>query len=98
MRFVYMKLDPGKKFKNFYWLEGHLLGDQGRRITVLHYNQSQQCSHCLKTVDEGCPGLGQGKRYEERQGVRAKMLVYMKKVEKLYRLHFTERAVQCDDR
>ena len=40
-RFVYMKLDPEKKFKNFYWLEGPLPGDQGRRITVLYYNQSQ---------------------------------------------------------
>ena len=38
-RFVFMKLDPSKKFKNYYWLEGPLPEDQERRITVLHYNQ-----------------------------------------------------------
>ena len=40
-RYVYMKLNPGQKFKNYYWMEGPLPGDQGRRITVLHYGQLQ---------------------------------------------------------
>ena len=39
-RFVMMKLDPGKKFNNYYWLEGPLPSDKGSRITVNHYNQS----------------------------------------------------------
>ena len=76
-RFVNMKLFPGKKFNNYYWMEGPLPGDQGRRVTVLHYNQSQQCSHCLNTADTGCLGLGNGKRCEENGGQRAKMSEYM---------------------
>ena len=76
-RFGHMKLDPGKKFKNYYWLEGPLPGNLERRITVLHYNQAQQCSYCLKTTEEGCQGMGQGKKCEERNGIRAKLSDYM---------------------
>ena len=47
-RFVNMKLLPGKKFNNYYWVEGPLPGDQGRRVSVLHYNQFQ---HTLKYND-----------------------------------------------
>ena len=50
-RFAYMRLNSGQSFNNYYWMEGPLPGDQGRRITVLHQGQSQQCSHCLKTAD-----------------------------------------------
>ena len=81
-RFVYMKLDPGKKFNNFYWMEGPLPGDQGRRITVTHYNQLQQCSYCLRTADSGCLGFGHGRKCEENGGYRAKMSEYMLSLKK----------------
>ena len=76
-RFVMMKLDPGKKFNNYYWLEGPLPSDKGRRITVNHDNQSQQCSRCLLTAENGCLGFGNGKMCEENKGVRAKMSDYL---------------------
>jgi len=60
-----MELDPGKSFMNYYWMEGPLPGDQGCRITVLHSGQDRQCSHCLKTYSNGCPGQGQGKVCKE---------------------------------
>ena len=76
-RYVSMKIDPGKKFYNYYWMEGPLPGDQGQRITVLYYNQSQQCSHCLRMADSGCQGLGHGKKCKENSSIRAKMSEYM---------------------
>ena len=76
-RYVMMRMKPGMSFNNYYWMEGPLQGDQGRRITVLHSGQSQQCSYCLETIDEGCPGKGNGKKCEANGGVRAKMSVYM---------------------
>ena len=60
-RFVDMELSPGKAFLNYYWMEGPLPSDQGCRITVLHSGQDRQCSQCLKTFSNGCPGQGQGK-------------------------------------
>ena len=60
-RYVNMKMTPGKSFLNYYWMEGSLPGDQGCRITVLHSGQERQCSHCLRTMSEGCPGQGQGR-------------------------------------
>ena len=77
-RFVYMKLQPGKRLNNYYWFDGPLPGDQGRRVTVLHNGQHQQCSHCLRTADTGCQGLGNGRMCEENGGVRAKMSEYMR--------------------
>ena len=50
-RIVEMEMMSGKQFENFYWMEGPLPGDQGCRITVLHPNQQQQCSHCLRRAD-----------------------------------------------
>ena len=75
--YVSMKIDPGKKFYNYYWMEGPLPGDQGQRITVLHYNQSQQCYHCLRMTDSGCQGLGHGKKCKDNSSIRAKMSEYM---------------------
>ena len=81
-RYVDVRLHPGKFFKNFYWLEGPLPGDQGRRITVLH-NQPQQCSHCFRyapsftTSGPPCPGGGNGKLCEHAMTPRTKMSDYM---------------------
>jgi len=61
-------------------MEGPLPGDQGRRITVLHYGQAQQCSFCLETAETGCLGFGQGKRCESNGGKRMKMSTYMAKL------------------
>ena len=58
-------------------MEGPLPGDQGQRITVLHYNQSQQFSHCFWRADSGCQGLGHGKKCKENSSIRAKMSEYM---------------------
>ena len=77
-RFVMMRLRPGKFFHNFYWMEGPLAGDIGRRVTVLHHGQPQQCSFCLQDAESVCLGLGNGKRCEEMGGVRTKMSDYMR--------------------
>ena len=79
-RFVMMRLKPGAFFNNYYWLEGPLQGDQGRRITVLHSGQPQQCSLCLESVETGCLGLGNGKKCEENGGTRKRMSEYMKEL------------------
>ena len=76
-RFVMMKINPGKYFNNYYWLDGPLPGDQGRRVTVLHSNQPQQCSLCLCNIESGCLGMGNGRKCEEMGGVRTKMSDYM---------------------
>ena len=63
---------------NYYWLEGPLSGDQGRRVLVLHNGQMSQCSHCLrKSGNGGCPAGGNGKACFLMKTPRAKMATYM---------------------
>ena len=76
-RYVDVHLNPQTHFKNFYWLEGPLQGDLGRRITVLYNGQPQQCSHCLKLTSTGCPGGGNGKICYSLNIIRAKMSSYI---------------------
>ena len=76
-RYVDVNLNSQTCFRNFYWLEGPLHGDVGRRVTVLHNGQPQQCSHCLKLQANGCPGGGNGKLCHSLGTERAKMSVYM---------------------
>ena len=76
-RFVDMELSEGSSFNNYYWMEGPLSGDQGRRVLVLHSGQAQQCSHCLK-IGPNCPAAGNGKLCKDEINTpRAKMSVYM---------------------
>ena len=72
-----MEMMAGKQFEKIYWMEGPLPGDEGCRITVLHPNQKQQCSHCLKRADS-CPGQGNGKACETMKTSRGKIGDYMK--------------------
>ena len=83
-------LNPGQAFENYFWLEGPLPSDQGRRITVTHQNQPQQCSNCFgySTNKYGsqlglCPGNGNGRACKEMNTERAKMGPYMKALERL---------------
>ena len=76
-RYVDMELDQGKTFENFYWLEGPLQGDVGKRIVVLHSGQATQCSHCLRRAGGGCPAMGIGKACHMLGTQRAKMNIYM---------------------
>ena len=76
-RYVLMKLNNGAMFKNFYWMEGPMAGDPGRRITVLHHGQQQQCSNCFLTSLTGCKGAGNGKACFKAGVPRAKMSSYM---------------------
>ena len=85
-RWVEMTLDPGKSFKNYYWLQGPQAGDTGRRITVLHASQPKQCSWCLRfpspssstsTATNFCPGGGNGKMCQIKETPRAKMADYV---------------------
>ena len=76
-RFVNMNLNNGAAFNNFYWMEGPMSGDPGRRITVLHHGQKQQCYNCFKTANTGCKGAGNGKACFRENGERAKMSTYM---------------------
>ena len=76
-RFVHMHLKNGASFNNFYWMEGPMPGDSGRRITVIHTGQKQQCSHCFLTAATGCKGAGNGKACMKTGMERAKMSHYM---------------------
>ena len=65
-------------FNNFYWMEGPLSGDQGKRVLVLHNGQIPQCSHCLRRAGNGgCPAGGNGKACNLLKTPRAKMAQYM---------------------
>ena len=79
-RFIEMNLDEGKTFLNYYWLEGPLPGDRGRRVTVTHGGQVQQCSHCLRRAGQGCPAAGNGYNCEKAGTKRALMKEYMNNV------------------
>ena len=81
-RFVDMEMQAGKSFHNYYWMEGPLSGDKGKRIVVLHNNQPSQCSHCLRRAVEGCPAAGIGKACEKTGTPRAKMNQYMESLRK----------------
>ena len=77
-RFVDMELSKGACMNNYYWLEGPLSGDHGRRILVLHNGQASQCSHCLRKAGPGgCPAGGNGKACDKMNTPRGKMLQYM---------------------
>ena len=78
-RFVDMELDEGKSFNNYYWMEGPLSGDEGRRILVLHSGQAQQCSNCLENSPI-CPAAGNGKLCKEMNIPRAKMSEYVNRL------------------
>ena len=65
------------QFNNFYWMEGPMAGDPGRRVTVLHHGQAQQCSHCFLTASTGCKGAGNGRACSKTDQIRAKMSTYM---------------------
>ena len=83
-RVVEMILNEGMTFENFFWMEGALPGDQGRRITVTHPGQVVQCSHCFGyshnkySNDDKCPAKGVGKGCQElKVKQRARMADYM---------------------
>ena len=85
-RWVEMTLEPGRSFRNYYWLAGPQPGDVARRITVLHSGQTRQCSWCLRcrptsssiTASPGhCPGGGDGKICEDMNTPRAKLSDYI---------------------
>ena len=77
-RFVDMQFNQGMNMMNYYWLEGPLSGDQGRRVLVLHNGQVPQCSNCLKRAGPGgCPAGGNGKACTLLKTPRAKMAHYM---------------------
>ena len=91
-RAVEIILNENTSFENFYWLEGPQPGDQGRRVTVTHPGQPQQCSHCFshdrpkygKPLKDKCPAKGNGKACKEMEiKDRAKMADYMKELEEL---------------
>ena len=72
-----MQLIEGMCFENYYWMEGPLPGDVGKRIVVLHNGQATQCSYCLRRAGGGCPAMGIGKACELAGTPRAKMTTYM---------------------
>ena len=76
-RYVMMNLNNGAMFNNFYWMEGPMASDPGRRITVLHHGQTQQCSNCFLTATTGCKGVGNGFACAKAGVPRAKMSAYM---------------------
>ena len=77
-RYVDMEIEKEKYFNNYYWMEGPLSGDAGKRVVVLHNVQPSQCSHCLLNSQTGCPAGGVGKACEKIGKNRATMSIYMK--------------------
>ena len=82
-RFVNMKLSPGKKMMNYYWIEGPLDSDKGARITVLHAGQQQQCFNCLR-LETNCPGAGNGKLCQQKGTPRGQISDYMKFLKEIH--------------
>ena len=90
-RYVDVYLNPGSFFKNFYWLEGPSPCDTGRRITVLHHLQPNQCSNCFNYgIDSNirdpvgnsfCAGGGKSKVCENMNIKRCKMNDYTRRLE-----------------
>ena len=76
-RYVDIELEEGKTFENYYWMEGPLPGDVGKRVVVLHNGQATQCSHCLRRAGLGCPAMGIGKACEAGGTPRGRMNIYM---------------------
>ena len=77
-RYVDVELAKGSSMMNYYWMEGPLSGDQGRRVLVLHNGQGSQCSHCLRMAGRGgCPAGGHGKACNMMNTPRAKIFHYM---------------------
>ena len=76
-RYVDLEFKKGMAMENYYWLEGPLQGDQGRRVLVLHNGQTPQCSNCLRKGSNGCPAQGNGRICTEMKTPRAKMSNYM---------------------
>jgi hypothetical protein len=103
-RSVDMRLQEGKFLRNFYWLEGPLHGAQGRRCTVLHRNQPQQCSNCFryamsvtKAGSLPCPAAGNGRTCEDMKEPRAKMssyTMYLKEKDNYVSLKDLDRELQ----
>ena len=90
-RTVDVILNPGASFENYFWMEGSLPSDQGRRVTVTHQGQLQQCSNCFSfakpkygiSEEFKCPANGNGKACKEMGMDRTKMAPYMKALERL---------------
>ena len=59
---------------NYYWMEGPLSGDKGRRVLVLHNGQVSQCKRGLQG---GCPAGGNEKACGLMVTTKEKMSVYM---------------------
>ena len=59
-RYVDVELSKRSCMMNYYWIEGPLSGDQGRRVLVLHNGQTSLCSHCPKKA--GPDGYSKGKK------------------------------------
>ena len=83
-------MNQGSAFKNFFWMEGPLPSDQGRRITVIHQNQPQQCSNCFgySRAKYGgelglCLANANGRACKTMGTIRAKMAPYMRELERL---------------
>ena len=77
-RFVDMQFNQGMNMMNYYWMEGSLSGDQGKRVLVLHNGHIPQCSHCLRRAGNGgCPAGSNGKACNLLKTPRAKMAQYM---------------------
>ena len=76
-RYVDIEFEKDMIMENYYWMEGPMQGDQGRRVLVLHNGQISQCSHCLRNGANGCPAQGNGKICFDMKTPRAKMNLYM---------------------
>ena len=77
-RYLFLEFSEGRSMMNYIWLEGPLSSDVAVRVTITHKNQRKQCSNCLRTYQEGCPGIGDGKLCRVNNGNKMKMEVYMK--------------------
>ena len=79
-RTVDVILNDGAAFENYFWLEGPLPSDQGRRVTVTHQIQPQLCSNCFSFAlpkygqpeEFRCHGNGNGRACKEIGTERAK--------------------------
>ena len=85
-RSIEINLNAGVSFENYYWMEGPLPSDQGRRVIVTHQNQPMQCGHCFGydhpkyQGGRRCPAKGKGAACKESGTKRTTMGGYMQEL------------------
>ena len=70
---VMVSMDQDKKLRNYYWLGGPQTDERSAKVLVFHHGQSQQCAHCLCTIEEGCTAMARGRECRDSGTPRTRL-------------------------